>query len=233
MLRLAGICVHVFTALGSVCALMAMLAIFDGRFELAFAWLFIALAIDAVDCSLARAVDITVHVPRVSGERLDFVVDYVTYVFVPVLALVRGGFLSGWIGDLTAALILLSSLYHFADVGSKADDKCFVGFPAVWNMVAFCLFAWGAPGWLAVALSLALIVLTFVPMHWLHPFRVARYFALNLIMTLIGLAAGLWILMTGFPGAAWASAALGLAGLYYFAMALSWRWTGGEASGSA
>lgn len=227
MHRFAGICVHVFTALGSVCALLAMLAIFEGKFERAFIWLFVALVIDAVDGSLARAVDITDHVPRFSGERLDLVIDYVTYVFVPTLALLQGRLLVGWWGGVIAALILISSLYHFADLGSKAEDKCFIGFPAVWNLVAFCLFAWGASHWLSAGLSLALVALTFVPMSWVHPFRVKRLLPLNAGVALAGLSAGIWILTTGFPGGLWPGAILGVAGFYFFGMALSWRRTVG------
>lgn len=226
MLRLAGYCVHVFTALGSVCALLAMLGVFEGKFELAFVWLFVALGIDAVDGTLARAVDVETHVPRFSGERLDLVIDFVTYVFVPVLALLKGGLLAGWLGQITAALILLSSLYHFSDSASKAEDKCFVGFPAVWNIVAFCLFAWGTPQWLAAMISLGLVVLTFVPMHWLHPFRVAKHFGVNVAMTASGFVAGIWILTTGFPGGLIPGLILGAASLYYLIMALSWPWIG-------
>jgi len=220
--RLAGFAVHLFTALGSVCALFAMLAIFERAYELAFAWLFVALVIDTVDGTLARAVDIQVHVPRFSGERLDLVIDYVTYVFVPVIALMHGGFLSGMAGGVTASLILLSSLYHFADTESKADDNCFVGFPAVWNIVAFCIFAWGVPGWGAVAISLALVVLAFLPMHWVHPMRVARYFWANGAMAAAGLLAGVWVLATGFPGAFAPSLVLAAASLYFVVMALVW-----------
>lgn len=226
MLRLAGIGVHLFTALGSVCALFAMLAVIEGDVRQVFCWLFVALLIDAVDGTLARAVDVEAHVARFSGERLDLVIDYVTYVFVPVIALVQGGLLAGWSGHVTAALILLSSLYHFSDLGSKADDKCFVGFPAVWNIVAFCFFAWGSPPWLVMAMSLGLVVMTFVPLHWVHPFRVARWFALNVAVTVAGCAAGLWILATGLPGSRLPSAVLALSSIYFLAMAIGWPWLG-------
>lgn len=224
MLRLAGICVHVFTALGSVCALLAMLAVFDSHFELAFAWLFLALLIDGVDGTLARAVDIERQLPRFSGERLDLVIDYLTYVFVPVMALLQARLLDGWLGHLSAGLILLSSLYHFSDMDSKAEDKCFVGFPAVWNIVAFGFFAWGTQAWLAAAISLVLVVLTFVPMHWVHPFRVERFFAVNVGMTAVGLLAGLWIIVTGFPAGVTLRTVLAVVSVYYVAMALIWTW---------
>lgn len=224
--RLAGFAVHVFTGLGSVCALLATLALLDGRFEEVFVWLFVALGIDAVDGTLARAVDVETHVARFSGERLDLVIDYVTYVFVPVLALLKGQFLLGGVGIATAALILLSALYHFADTASKAADNCFVGFPAVWNIVAFCFFAWGVPGWAAMAVSLTLVALAFVPMHWLHPMRVERFLAWNIAVMVAGLVAGVWVLATGFPGGAVPCLIIGGAALYFVGMALIWPWLG-------
>lgn len=224
--RLAGYGVHVFTASGSVCALLAALAILDRQFEAGFAWLFLALFIDAVDGTMARAVSVEATLPRFSGERLDLVVDFVTYVFVPVLALLRGGFLVGTAGLLTAAFILLSSLYHFADRDSKADDNCFVGFPAVWNLVAFCIFAWGPPHWIALGMCLGLSALAFVPMHWIHPMRVKRCFVLNVAAAAAGLIAGAWILVTGFPGSIIPNGILALTSAYFVAMAAGWRLVG-------
>lgn len=114
-------------------------------------------------------VDVSRRVPRFSGERLDLVVDYVTYVPVPVLALLHAGFLPGLAGGVLAGLILMSSLYHFSDQRAKTDDHCFVGFPVVWNIVAFCLFVFSAPVWLVSLIVLACVVLTFVPMRCRTP----------------------------------------------------------------
>lgn len=224
--RLAGYGVHVFTASGAVCGLLATLALLEGRFEVCFAWLLLALFIDAVDGTVARAVSVESVLPRFSGERLDLIVDYVTYVFVPVLALLRGGFLVGAIGLITAGLVILSSLYHFADNDSKADDHCFVGFPAVWNLVAFCMFAWGLSATAATAICLVLVALTFVPMHWIHPMRVGRCFALNVAAAGAGVIAGGWILVTGFPGGWLSGGVLALASAYFVTMALAWRLVG-------
>jgi phosphatidylcholine synthase len=221
--RVAGFGVHIFTASGSVCALLAILDILEGRFEAAFAWLLLALFIDGVDGSIARAVSVEATLPRFSGERLDLVVDYVTYVFVPVLALLRGGFLTGTGGLVIGALVLLSALYHFSDRQSKADDYCFVGFPAVWTLVAFCIFAWGFSAAAAKIVCLVLVVLTFVPMHWIHPMRVKRWFALNVAVAAAGLAAGVWVLATGFPGGLLAKLVLAATCAYFVVMVIVWR----------
>ena len=182
--RLAAAGVHVFTGLGAVCGLFAALAAFDGAWERMFAWLGLALVIDGIDGSFARLTRVEERLPRFSGERLDLVVDYVTYVFVPALALVRAGYIDGPAGLALAAAILLSSLFHFSDLASKADDYSFVGFPAIWNIVAFYVFAFAMPQWAAYALIGACVVLTFVPMRWVHPLRVTRLRWLTLAVTL-------------------------------------------------
>ncbi|MBS0244320.1 MAG: phosphatidylcholine synthase [Proteobacteria bacterium] len=220
--RIAGVAVHVFTASGAVCALLATLAVLNGHYERCFAWLLLALLIDAIDGTFARAVDVKKNLPRISGERLDLVIDYVTYVFVPVLALIRGGFLSGYSGHAVAGLVLLSSLFHFSDLESKAGDNCFVGFPAVWNLVAFCIFAWGLPPLWAGVLSTTLALLTFVPMHWLHPMRVRRLMLFNVAIALLGLAAAVWAMAAGFPSPLVPKALLALSALYFSVLAIVW-----------
>src|SRR5215470_14155118 len=131
----AAALVHVFTALGAVCAFLATQAIVAGAWETAFAWLGVAAAVDGLDGTLARRVGVKHYLPRFSGDRLDLIIDYLTYVFVPTFALLQAGFLQGAWGFGLAALILLSSLFHFSDTESKAADHSFIGFPAVWNLV--------------------------------------------------------------------------------------------------
>jgi phosphatidylcholine synthase len=167
---------------------MATLAVAGHRYETMFVWLGIAFVIDGIDGPLARFVDIKRRLPRFSGDRLDLVIDYLTYVFVPVLALLNAGLLPASVATVVGCGILLSSLYHFADTGSKADDNSFIGFPAIWNIIAFYLFAFAPPAWLAAAICTACIALTFVPMKWVHPVRVES----RRTTTLVALA--LWLL---------------------------------------
>lgn len=212
---IASALVHILTALGVVCALLATLAIADRQYEIMFAWLGLAFVIDGIDGPLARYVGVKERLPRFSGERLDLVIDYLTYVFVPVLALLSANILPGAVGLMLGAIILLSSLYHFSDTESKADDNSFVGFPAIWNFFAFYVFVFHPPLWLTLAACCGCIGLTFVPWHWVHPLRVTAWRALTLS------ALGLWFMAAGsaiWNGFAevptWAKAVLALVAVY-------------------
>jgi phosphatidylcholine synthase len=170
-----------------------------GAWERAFAWLGVALVIDGLDGTFARMAKVAERLPRFSGERLDLVIDYVTYVFVPALALVQAGYLAGGFGLFLASLILLSSLFHFSDLESKTEDHCFVGFPAIWNVVAFYVFAFAMPGWAAAMLVLLCVVLTFVPLRWAHPMRTVLLWPVTLALTAAWCAAAFATLWSGFP----------------------------------
>jgi phosphatidylcholine synthase len=217
---LAAAGVHLFTALGAVCGLLAALAAFDGAWERMFAWLGLALFIDGIDGSFARLTKVDERLPRFSGERLDLVIDYVTYVFVPALALVRAGFLPGTLGLALVAAILLSSLFHFSDLASKGDDYSFIGFPAVWNLVAFYLFALAMPQWGTYAIVAACVVLTFVPMRWVHPLRVERLRLVTLVVTFAWSLAAVATVWQGFPARGLNLIVLVGTALYLVALAL-------------
>lgn len=214
--------VHVLTASGILCALFATFAVQEGRYTAVFAWLALAFFIDGIDGTFARMVDVKRRLPRFSGDKLDQVVDYVTYVFVPVLALLNSKTLSGSWGVLLASGILMSSLYHFCDAANKSDDNCFVGFPAIWNIVAFYLFAVPVPVWVGSALILLCIALTFVPLRWLHPVRVQRLMGVNVVATVVWSIAAAATLWNGFPAPAWAAWVLGLVGFYGIWLTLTW-----------
>ena len=210
--------VHLFTAMGIVCGLLATRAVLASAWEIIFIWLGIALLIDGIDGYFARRASVESRLPRFSGERLDLVIDYVTYVFVPALALLQAGFLHGALGVGLASLILLSSLFHFSDTQSKTDDYSFVGFPAIWNFVAFYVFAFGLSQLVTAILVLACVVLTFVPLKWVHPLRTAALRPVTIAAAgLWGIAAGsaLW---NGFPAKSWEQAVLLLIAVYGLAL---------------
>ena len=191
--------VHVLTAFGAVAALFATLAIFDHHAERMFLWLGIALIIDGIDGIFARAIGVSERLPRFSGEVLDLVVDYLNYVFVPVLALLAWRYLDGPTGLAIAALILLSSLYHFADTQSKTKINAFAGFPAIWNIVAFYVFALALTPAVTTGICIVAITAAFVPMPWVHPFRVELFRSVSVLATFAFAVSSIMTVANGLP----------------------------------
>ena len=128
--RLGAASVHVLTASGAVLALLALRAVHHGDWQMMFVWLGAALIVDAVDGPLARRLSVKTMLSRFSGERLDLIVDYLTYVAVPAYALTEATLLPEIARLPAASAILLSSLFHVADLNSKTEEGYFVGFPA-------------------------------------------------------------------------------------------------------
>jgi len=164
---------HLYTALGAVLALLATFAVFEARFRDAFLLLGVATFVDTTDGWLARALRVKERLPGYDGARLDDIVDYLTYVFVPVLLIVQAGLLpSGW-GSLVGALVLLASAYGFGQVEAKVatTDHFFTGFPSYWNIVALYLYAWRLPVATNAILLAVLAILVFVPIRYVYPSR--------------------------------------------------------------
>ena len=172
--RTAAFCVHIFTALGAGVALIALLEAVREHWAAMFAWLGLALVIDALDGPMARRLEVARLQPNWSGDVLDLVVDFVTYVFVPAYAIAASGLLLPLAAPILGAGIVVTGALYFADRRMKAADNHFRGFPALWNAAAFYLFLLHWPPSLSSAAVLVLIVLTFVPFHVLHPVRVVR-----------------------------------------------------------
>jgi phosphatidylcholine synthase len=173
-MRAAAFSVHVFTATGAGVALIALLEAVREHWAAMFAWLGVALIIDALDGPIARQLDVARVQPNWSGEVLDLVVDFVTYVFVPAYAITAGGRLLPVAAPLLGAGIVVSGALYFAYRGMKTSDNHFRGFPALWNAVAFYLFLLQLPPALSSLLVALLVVLTFMPFKVIHPVRVAR-----------------------------------------------------------
>ena len=163
--------VHAYTASGALAAFFGTFAVFDGRYRAAFIWMVIATFVDATDGVLARLARVKETLPQFDGGRLDDIVDYLTFVFLPMLLLVHSGALPhGW-GVAVAAGVLLSSAYGFASLDAKTEDYFFTGFPSYWNIVALYLYAARMPPFVNAVILLALIALVFVRVGYLYPSR--------------------------------------------------------------
>jgi len=187
-LRAGAGAVHLYTASGVVIALLIVLAALEGAATRAL-WLGLAaLVVDGTDGTLARRLRVWETLPWFDGRRLDDIVDYLTYVFAPVLLLWIGGYLPGGAtGVAVAALPLLASSYQFCRVDAKTDDHFFLGFPSYWNVVAFYVLVFNLSSLVVGALLLVCSLLVFVPIHYLYPSRTVAFRSLTLVLT------GLWL----------------------------------------
>jgi phosphatidylcholine synthase len=199
---------------------MALLLAAERRFTAMFLVLGIALIVDGVDGPLARRWKAAETLPRWSGELLDLVVDYTTYVFVPAFAIVTSGLMPTALGIACGIAITVSGALYFADREMKTADNRFKGFPAVWNAVAFYLLALKPDAWICAAVILLLVILTFAPVCFVHPLRVRHGRALNIVMLVVwAILAALTLWFDLAPGA-WLSTGLLLAGGYFLVAGL-------------
>jgi phosphatidylcholine synthase len=213
---------HLYTATGVILAFAATLAIFAGDFRSAFLALIGALAVDATDGWLARAVHVKERLPHYDGARLDDIVDYLTYVFVPVLLLWRAGLLPEPGGLWVAGAVLIASAYGFGQADAKVatTDYFFTGFPSYWNVVALYLFFWQLTPAMNAAFLIVCVVLVFVPIRYVYPSRTRAFRRVTLSLGAVW-SALLVLMVWRLPATDGPWMALSLVfPIYYFALSL-------------
>jgi phosphatidylcholine synthase len=220
----AAFAVHIFTAAGAALGLAALMAAADRRWTLMFWLLGAALLVDGVDGAIARRVGVAERLPRWSGDVLDLVVDFVTYVFVPAYAIAASGLLPAPLALPAGAVIVVTGALYFADRDMKTSDNYFRGFPALWNAAAFYLFVLKPSPWIAAAAVLVLAVSTFMPFKFLHPFRVKRLRVVTLVALVLWCVIAVIALVSNLDPGAWVAGALALLAIYFVAVGLTDRW---------
>ena len=167
--------VHLFTTSGVLLSFFALVASIEQNLELVFFYLALALFIDGIDGSLARMVDVKRHTPHINGENLDNIIDYLNYVFVPVFVIYWLDFVPAGLEIISAFIILAVSCYTFANSNIKTSDFYFSGFPALWNIVILYFYILDTDPFLNFFTICLLAIFTFIPIKYLHPFRVKRF----------------------------------------------------------
>jgi phosphatidylcholine synthase len=218
--KVAAFGVHIFTASGAALALFALLAAIQHKWGLMFLLLGIALFVDGVDGMFARRLDVANRLPRWSGDVLDLVVDFLTYVFIPAFVVVASGLLPDWLAYLCAIAIIISGALYFADANMKTAENYFLGFPAVWNVPAFYLLLLKPAPWITATAIAVLAIATFLPIPFVHPFRVARLRVVTVALLLSwGILASITLWRDMMPGP-WITAGLCAIAVYFLAIGL-------------
>jgi phosphatidylcholine synthase len=162
---------HLYTASGALLAFLAARAVIEHDYRTAFFWLGVQIAVDATDGLLARALRVKERTPGFDGAKLDDIIDYLTYVFVPALFVWRAILVPDRWTPWVVGAMLLSSAYGFNRTDAKTADHFFTGFPSYWNIVVFYLLLAGLPSFVNGVVLLVLAVFVFVPIRYIYPSR--------------------------------------------------------------
>lgn len=171
---------HLYTASGAIFGLFAIQAATSGDVRRAFLWMLLTIFIDATDGTIARRIRVAERLPHIDGRALDDVVDYFTYVIVPVYTMTVCQIV--WQSPLVWGAMVLASGFGFANVNAKTEDDFFLGFPSYWNLVALYLFCFEWPVWVNSLLVLSLSALVFAPIRFIYPSKTKPFKLTTLLL---------------------------------------------------
>jgi phosphatidylcholine synthase len=190
--------VHLFTATGAVWGFLAILAIFEQNWKMVFVWQILAMFVDGVDGMLARWFHVKEYARGLDGSLMDNIIDYINYVVIAALLMVKWPDLlpSGY-ALAAACSILLTSAYQFTQLDAKTDNQSyfFKGFPSVWNILVFYLILVELNPWANLAIIVLCDILVFVPIKFVYPTRNTRLRKLTLALSILYLAFCAWGLL--------------------------------------
>lgn len=212
--------VHVFTASGVACAFLAMMEVAQSQPDprWVFAWLMLAVLVDALDGPLARRLEVKRRLPWIDGRTIDDLVDYLTFTFVPLLLVARMGWVLEPVGLFIVPAMMASTL-GFANTEAKQEREGFFrGFPSYWNIFAFHAgpwVLWCGPVGPTIAM-VALTILTVLPVRFLYPNLAPRPFRAVLLIGAYLWMTGLLALLPDYPAVqpGWFFATLAYPGAY-------------------
>lgn len=190
--------VHFFTATGAIWGFLSLLAIFEENWRAAIIWIIIAMFVDGFDGMLARWFHVKEYAKGVDGGLMDNIIDYLNYVVVAALILIKApDLLPAGFEMIGAFSILLTSAYQFSQVDAKTDEQSFFfkGFPSVWNFLVLYMMLLGLNPWFNFVLLVLCNILVFVPVKYVYPSRNTRLRRVTLILTYLYGGIGVWGLM--------------------------------------
>jgi phosphatidylcholine synthase len=165
-------CIHTLTASTSIVALLTIYFIGKDKPVAALSMMLLAILIDAIDGTLARASKVTLMTPQIDGALLDNLVDFVNYVITPCVFILHGFLelspIQTW---LSISCVCLSSCYQFSQIDAKTSDHFFKGFPCYWNIAVYYLFLSKCSASFSTVILITLSALVFVPIKYVYPSR--------------------------------------------------------------
>ena len=168
--------VHIFTASGLLAGFMALIAMHDHDVRQAMFWLILAFVIDGIDGTFARMARVTEVLPNMDGKTIDYVVDFANFAIIPAYIFYQSDLvLESWRLPLTSIILLVSAIYY-GKTGMVSEDKYFIGFPVLWNMVVyFLIFVFDLSPLFNAGIILLFAIAHFVPLKYIYPSQAQRW----------------------------------------------------------
>jgi phosphatidylcholine synthase len=171
-LKLRGWTIHAITASGALVTLYGFYAVAQQQIRLALLLMLLTIVIDAVDGPLARFWKVKHVVPNFDGARLDYIVDFSSWVVLPAFFLLCNDILmpEPW-STIASALIVISSCYQFCCTDLKSTSSNFKRFPSAWSLIIILFVMWQFSPVVSFSLILLGVICSFVPTYYSHPFQ--------------------------------------------------------------
>ncbi len=171
---LGGYLVHIYTASSLIFITLGIQWVLEGHFRLALLAIAVTIIIDATDGTLARRYRVKETAAGVDGALLDNIVDFLSYVVLPMLFMMQAEMfltpVTMWV-----ALVMFTSAFGFSKTTAKlANEGFFVGFPSYWNIMIFYLFLLDTPPLFNTLLAVFFSLLVFIPIRFLYVSRLTR-----------------------------------------------------------
>ena len=180
--RYGGYLVHAYTASTLIFVALGIQWILEGHFRLSLIAMTITILIDATDGMLARRYRVKETAAGVDGALLDNIVDFLSYVLLPMLFMMQANMLLTPV-TLWVSLVMFASAFGFSRTTAKLANKgFFVGFPSYWNILVFYLYLLETPAPLNTAIIIVLSLLVFVPVRFLYVSRLKRWRTLHFVL---------------------------------------------------
>jgi phosphatidylcholine synthase len=158
--------VHLYTSLGIVASFLALLSAVQGNLKQVVIILSIACFIDGTDGTLARSFKVKKWASGFDGRKLDDIVDYINYTFIPIFICYRFGLVTEvWLPLL--CFVMIASIYGFCQNAAKTEDGFFTGFPNYWNFLVVYFFLFKLPPTVNALILFVFASLIWVPIKYI------------------------------------------------------------------
>ena len=173
-------------------------------------WLGVALFVDGIDGSLARKARVREYTPNFDGASLDLVIDYFTYVAVPALMIYWFNMVPlDWLFSPHHLEPDLGRAHHGGVVLHLRQCRHEVGglllrrLPGALECRGAVFLRAGDGPMTNLITVLALSILTFVPVKFVHPLRVTHWRNITIPMTVLWAAMTLSLVLAAKNRADW------------------------------